>query len=196
MVYKFLNTIIDDLFAFVIKMPTLHRLSCFRDDGMYVCMYICVCMCMHVCMYVCMYVRSHLDFRVCDQDADTALIELLHRWWYVCMYIYACMHACMYVPYKTIHTSKISRRMLESCLCDTSPVCVTQVLFVWHKSCLCDTSPVCVTQVLFVWHKSCLCDTSPVCVTQVLCVWHKSCLCDTSPACVTKSQVLFVWQIP
>lgn len=32
MVYKFLNTIIDDLFAFVIKMPTLHRLSCFRDD--------------------------------------------------------------------------------------------------------------------------------------------------------------------
>mmetsp|Transcript_84225 Transcript_84225/g.136504 ORF Transcript_84225/g.136504 Transcript_84225/m.136504 type:complete len:667 (-) Transcript_84225:69-2069(-) len=32
MVYKFLNTIIDDLFAFVIKMPTLHRLSVFRDD--------------------------------------------------------------------------------------------------------------------------------------------------------------------
>ncbi len=30
--YKFLNTIIDDLFAFVIKMPTLHRLSVFRDD--------------------------------------------------------------------------------------------------------------------------------------------------------------------
>jgi len=30
--YKFLNTIIDDLFAFLITMPTLHRLSCFRDD--------------------------------------------------------------------------------------------------------------------------------------------------------------------
>ena len=30
--YKFLNTIIDDLFAFVIKMPTLHRISVFRDD--------------------------------------------------------------------------------------------------------------------------------------------------------------------
>lgn len=30
--YKFLNTIMDDLFAFVIKMPTLHRLSVFRDD--------------------------------------------------------------------------------------------------------------------------------------------------------------------
>lgn len=32
MTYKFLNTIIDDMFAFVIKMPTLHRLSVFRDD--------------------------------------------------------------------------------------------------------------------------------------------------------------------
>lgn len=31
MTYKFLNTIIDDLFAFVIKMPLLHRLSVFRD---------------------------------------------------------------------------------------------------------------------------------------------------------------------
>nr|CAN78104.1 hypothetical protein VITISV_043512 [Vitis vinifera] len=31
MTYKFLNTIIDDLFAFVIKMPVLHRLSVFRD---------------------------------------------------------------------------------------------------------------------------------------------------------------------
>jgi hypothetical protein len=26
-----LNTFIDDLFAFIIKMPTLHRLACFRD---------------------------------------------------------------------------------------------------------------------------------------------------------------------
>jgi hypothetical protein len=33
MTYKFLNTIIDDLFAFVIKMPTLHRLSVFRCGG-------------------------------------------------------------------------------------------------------------------------------------------------------------------
>ncbi|TFJ83210.1 hypothetical protein NSK_005482, partial [Nannochloropsis salina CCMP1776] len=28
----FVNTFIDDLFAFVIKMPTMHRVSCFRDD--------------------------------------------------------------------------------------------------------------------------------------------------------------------
>ena len=29
--YKALNTFIDDLFAFIIKMPTMHRMSCFRD---------------------------------------------------------------------------------------------------------------------------------------------------------------------
>ncbi|RUP50719.1 cleft lip and palate transmembrane protein 1-domain-containing protein, partial [Jimgerdemannia flammicorona] len=32
MMYKSLNTFIDDLFAFCIKMPTLHRLACLRDD--------------------------------------------------------------------------------------------------------------------------------------------------------------------
>jgi hypothetical protein len=31
-VYKALNTFVDDLFAFIIRMPTLHRLACFRDD--------------------------------------------------------------------------------------------------------------------------------------------------------------------
>ncbi|ESO91931.1 hypothetical protein LOTGIDRAFT_233250 [Lottia gigantea] len=30
--YKALNTFIDDIFAFVIKMPTLYRLGCLRDD--------------------------------------------------------------------------------------------------------------------------------------------------------------------
>lgn len=39
MTFKFLNTIIDDLFAFVIKMPTLHRLSVFRDDLIF-CIYL------------------------------------------------------------------------------------------------------------------------------------------------------------
>ncbi|RKF54395.1 Cleft lip and palate transmembrane protein 1 [Erysiphe neolycopersici] len=32
MTYKFLNTFIDDLFAFTIKMPTLHRIATLRDD--------------------------------------------------------------------------------------------------------------------------------------------------------------------
>lgn len=39
MTYKFLNTIIDDLFAFVIKMPILHRISVFRC----VCVRLCAC---------------------------------------------------------------------------------------------------------------------------------------------------------
>jgi hypothetical protein len=34
--YKALNTFIDDLFAFVIRMPTLHRIACFRDDLLFV----------------------------------------------------------------------------------------------------------------------------------------------------------------
>ncbi|CAE6462956.1 unnamed protein product [Rhizoctonia solani] len=32
MVYKTLGTVVDDFFAFCIKMPFLHRLACFRDD--------------------------------------------------------------------------------------------------------------------------------------------------------------------
>ena len=32
MIYKTLNTFIDDMFSFIIKMPMLHRISCFRDD--------------------------------------------------------------------------------------------------------------------------------------------------------------------
>ncbi|KAH9938336.1 cleft lip and palate associated transmembrane protein [Fomitopsis serialis] len=32
MIYKSLSTVVDDLFAFCIKMPVLHRLACFRDD--------------------------------------------------------------------------------------------------------------------------------------------------------------------
>ncbi|KDQ64299.1 hypothetical protein JAAARDRAFT_118483 [Jaapia argillacea MUCL 33604] len=32
MIYKTLSTVVDDFFAFCIKMPVLHRLACFRDD--------------------------------------------------------------------------------------------------------------------------------------------------------------------
>lgn len=31
-VYKAFNTIIDDIFSFIITMPTAHRVACFRDD--------------------------------------------------------------------------------------------------------------------------------------------------------------------
>lgn len=37
--YKALNTFIDDLFAFVIKMPMLYRIGCFRDDIIF-CIYV------------------------------------------------------------------------------------------------------------------------------------------------------------
>ncbi|KZT13056.1 cleft lip and palate transmembrane 1 [Laetiporus sulphureus 93-53] len=36
MIYKSLSTVVDDLFAFCIKMPMLHRLACFRDDVVFV----------------------------------------------------------------------------------------------------------------------------------------------------------------
>ncbi|KAL3860326.1 hypothetical protein ACJMK2_010465 [Sinanodonta woodiana] len=34
--YKAFNTFIDDVFAFIITMPTAHRLACFRDDVVFV----------------------------------------------------------------------------------------------------------------------------------------------------------------
>ncbi|KAL5111431.1 Cleft lip and palate transmembrane protein 1-like protein [Taenia crassiceps] len=34
--YKAFNTFIDDFFAFIIKMPTAHRVACFRDDVVFV----------------------------------------------------------------------------------------------------------------------------------------------------------------
>jgi len=34
--YKAFNTFIDDVFAFIITMPTVHRVACFRDDVIFV----------------------------------------------------------------------------------------------------------------------------------------------------------------
>jgi len=34
--YKFINTFIDDLFVFIIRMPTMARISAFRDDVVFV----------------------------------------------------------------------------------------------------------------------------------------------------------------
>lgn len=34
--YRATTTFIDDLFAFIIRMPTMHRLSCFRDDVIFI----------------------------------------------------------------------------------------------------------------------------------------------------------------
>lgn len=37
LVYKSLNTFVDDVASFLIDMPWLHRLSCFRDDIIFIC---------------------------------------------------------------------------------------------------------------------------------------------------------------
>ena len=34
--FQAFNTFIDDLFAFIITMPTAHRVACFRDDLVFV----------------------------------------------------------------------------------------------------------------------------------------------------------------
>lgn len=34
--FRFVNTFIDDLFAFIIRMPTMARISCFRDDIVFI----------------------------------------------------------------------------------------------------------------------------------------------------------------
>jgi hypothetical protein len=34
--YRFFNTIIDDIFAMIIRMPTLHRVAVFRDDIVFI----------------------------------------------------------------------------------------------------------------------------------------------------------------
>ncbi len=53
--YKALNTFIDDLFAFIIKMPTLHRLSVFRDDIIFfIYLYQVIIFC-YYCIYYCIY---------------------------------------------------------------------------------------------------------------------------------------------
>ena len=44
LIYRFLNTIIDDLFAFVITMPTMHMVACFRDDVIFVIYLIQMCL--------------------------------------------------------------------------------------------------------------------------------------------------------
>jgi len=33
--YKFFNTVIDDVFSFVVDMPLSHRIACFRDDAVF-----------------------------------------------------------------------------------------------------------------------------------------------------------------
>ena len=80
-VYKALNTFIDDLFAFIIKMPTLHRIACLRDGKDYLfCIFFRLCFCLDVIFFVYLYQRylypvdksRKNEFGQCAIDEDTA----------------------------------------------------------------------------------------------------------------------------
>ena len=52
LMYKAFNTFIDDVFSFIIHMPTAHRLACLRDDVVFIiylyqrwCVQMCACAC-------------------------------------------------------------------------------------------------------------------------------------------------------
>lgn len=63
MTYKSINTFIDDLFAFVIKMPIMHRLACLRDDVIFfIFLY-------QRCIYKTDYTRVN-EFGQCDQSTE------------------------------------------------------------------------------------------------------------------------------
>lgn len=87
MTYKFLNTIIDDLFAFVIKMPMLHRLSVFRDGVFSLELSYDIC---HYCDLVQLLLPSYFYLFIyffielfCGGFADIIfLIYLYQRWMY------------------------------------------------------------------------------------------------------------------
>ena len=73
-VYKALNTFVDDLFAFIIRMPTLHRLACFRD-GRYLSSsspYLCQLRATRADLGCCWFWRTDIVF----------LIFLYQRWIY------------------------------------------------------------------------------------------------------------------
>lgn len=51
--YKALNTFIDDVFAFVIKMPTMYRLGCLRDDVIFfIFLYQVGCFCIIITLFI------------------------------------------------------------------------------------------------------------------------------------------------
>uniref|UniRef100_A0A7S1YQU3 Cleft lip and palate transmembrane 1 n=1 Tax=Ditylum brightwellii TaxID=49249 RepID=A0A7S1YQU3_9STRA len=69
MTYKSINTFIDDLFAFVIKMPIMHRLACLRDDVIF------LVFCYQRYKYRTDYTRVN-EFGQCAQPTDEMLKEV------------------------------------------------------------------------------------------------------------------------
>ena len=69
MTYKSINTFIDDLFAFVIKMPIMHRLACLRDDVIF------FIYCYQRYKYQTDYTRVN-EFGQCAQPTEEMLAEI------------------------------------------------------------------------------------------------------------------------
>uniref|UniRef100_A0A6U0HZP9 Uncharacterized protein n=1 Tax=Helicotheca tamesis TaxID=374047 RepID=A0A6U0HZP9_9STRA len=69
MTYKSINTFIDDLFAFVIKMPIMHRLACLRDDVIF------LIFCYQRYVYRTDYTRVN-EFGQCAQPTEEMLKEV------------------------------------------------------------------------------------------------------------------------
>jgi len=68
MTYKSINTFIDDLFAFVIKMPIMHRLACLRDDVIF------FIFCYQRYKYKTDYTRVN-EFGQCSEPTEEMLAE-------------------------------------------------------------------------------------------------------------------------
>jgi len=66
--YKSINTFIDDLFAFVIKMPIMHRLACLRDDAIF------LIFCYQRYKYRTDYTRVN-EYGQCEQPTEEVLRE-------------------------------------------------------------------------------------------------------------------------
>ena len=69
MTYKSINTFIDDLFAFVIKMPIMHRLACLRDDVIF------FIFCYQRYKYKTDYTRIN-EFGQCQEPTEEMLKEI------------------------------------------------------------------------------------------------------------------------
>jgi hypothetical protein len=64
--FKFLNTIIDDLYAFAVKTPTLYRIFCFKDDVIFV-------------IFIYQIIKYRKNKRRFDQEDDIGTNEVIEE---------------------------------------------------------------------------------------------------------------------
>lgn len=89
MTYKFLNTIIDDLFAFVIRMPLLHRISVFR------CVCVCACASVRVDCNNTLIASEDTTSNAGDKRRHVCALEEVFVRGAACVYVGCfCVHGC------------------------------------------------------------------------------------------------------